>query len=60
MNDYRKRKVTITIDAVPSMKYEGKSIIICNAVALVFLLAALVVLRRWRMRGFIVIISAQV
>ena len=40
--------------------YEGKSIIICNAVVLVLLLAALVVLRRWRMRGFIVIISVQV
>ena len=40
--------------------YEGKSIIICNAVVLVLLLAALVVLRIWRMRGFIVIISVQV
>ena len=40
--------------------YQGKSINIRNAVVLVFLLAALVVLRRWRMRGFIVIISAQI
>ena len=40
--------------------YEGKSIIISNADVLISLLAALVVLRRWRMRGLIVIISAQV
>ena len=40
--------------------YEGKSIIICNAVVLVFLLAVLVMLRWRRMRGFTVIISAQV
>ena len=36
------------------------SIIIRNAVVLVFLLAALVVLRKWLMRGFVVIICAQV
>ena len=40
--------------------YESKSIIIHDAVELVFLLAALIVLCRWRERGFIVIISAQV
>ena len=40
--------------------YQGKSLIIRSAFVLVFLLAALVVFRRWRMRGFIVIISAQV
>ena len=45
---------------IDSLYYEGKSIIIRNAVVLVYLLAALVVLRRWRIRGFIVIISAQV
>ena len=39
-------KFTITCN------YVGKSII-RNAVVLVFLLAALVVLRRWRMRGFL-------
>ena len=41
-------------------KYKGKSIIIHNAVVLVFLLAALIMLRRWHMRDFIVIISAHV
>ena len=40
--------------------YEDKSIIIRNAVVVVFLLAAFVLLRRLRMCGFIFFISAQV